>query len=79
MKEKTIDMELTNLLNGLVAKYINRNPDVKDIIAHAVTIGMDYQEEKIKQGIDIAFQALHMPINKPPKVTDKKLKNKKIE
>ena len=31
----------------------------KKIIAKAVELGMKYQEDKIKQGIDIVFDELH--------------------
>ena len=31
----------------------------KKIIAKAVQLGMQYQEEKIKEGIDIIFNELH--------------------
>lgn len=31
----------------------------KKIIAKAVELGMKYQEDKIRQGIDIVFSALH--------------------
>jgi hypothetical protein len=36
------------------------NRNFKKIIAKAVELGMKYQEDKIKQGIDIVFHALHM-------------------
>lgn len=54
------DKKLKDSLNFLIQKYSKENPQARDIIAHAVTIGMDYQEQKIKQGIEIAFKTLHM-------------------
>ena len=35
------------------------NPNFKNIISKAVGLGMAYQEEKIKEGIDIVFNELH--------------------
>lgn len=37
----------------------NAGPDYKKIIAKAVSLGMKYQEEKIKKGINIVFEELH--------------------
>lgn len=35
------------------------NQNFKKIIATAVQLGMQYQEEKIKEGINIVFSELH--------------------
>lgn len=59
-KDENIDKILKDSLTCLARKYVKGNPQVKEIIAHAVTIGMEYQEKKIKQGIEIAFDALHI-------------------
>ena len=37
----------------------NENPDFKKIIAKAVNLGMKYQEDKIKAGINIVFNELN--------------------
>ena len=39
---------------------VEKNPnDLKKVIAQAVTLGMTYQEELIKAGIDTVFEQLH--------------------
>lgn len=37
----------------------NENRNFRKIIAKAVNLGMKYQEEKIRSGIDIVFDELH--------------------
>lgn len=41
-----------SVTNELIVRY-------KQAIAKAVQLGMQYQEEKIKSGINIVFQELH--------------------
>ncbi len=62
------DKNLRNEMNVLVGQAIRINPtsntkeeitQYRQIIAKAVQLGMDYQEQKIKEGIDIVFKALH--------------------
>ena len=43
----------------LLSESENKKLSVKQIIAKAVQLGMDYQEQKIKNGISIVFSALH--------------------
>ena len=49
--------ELNKLLDELNATKTQM--DIKAILAKAVQLGMDYQEQKIKAGIDIVFNELH--------------------
>ncbi len=62
------DKNLQNEMNVLVAQVIRINPtsntkeesmQYKQIIAKAVQLGMDYQKDKIKKGIDIVFNELN--------------------
>lgn len=62
------DKNLQNEMNVLVAQVIRINPasntkeesmQYKQIIAKAVQLGMDYQKDKIKNGIDIVFHELN--------------------
>ena len=62
------DKNLQNEMNVLVAQVIRINPasntkeesmQYKQIIAKAVQLGMDYQKDKIKNGIDIVFNELN--------------------
>lgn len=62
------DKNLQNEMNVLVAQVIRINPALntkeesmqyKQIIAKAVQLGMDYQKDKIKNGIDIVFHELN--------------------
>ena len=53
--------ELIESMNFLLSE-LNKSDDLntkKSIIAKAVNLGMKYQEEKIKQGIEIVFNTLH--------------------
>jgi hypothetical protein len=52
--------ELKEGMNILYKECFTNNRRFKKIIAKAVELGMKYQEDKIKQGIDIVFHALHM-------------------
>ena len=42
-------------INTLYKDCLGPNPNFKNIISKAVGLGMAYQEEKIKEGIDIVF------------------------
>ena len=53
---------LQTYMTGLLASCNENNPNFKEIIAHAVQLGMQYQEEKIKEGIEIVFNELHKKI-----------------
>lgn len=62
------DKNLQNEMNVLIAQVIRINPasntkeefmQYKQIIAKAVQLGMDYQKDKIKNGIDIVFNELN--------------------
>lgn len=57
MTDKKLQEIMTNLYNQL-EKSENKVTD-KQIIAKAVQLGMKYQEEKIKQGIEIVFSELN--------------------
>ena len=43
----------------LLSESEKKKLSVKQIIAKAVQLGMDYQEQKIKNGISIVFSAFH--------------------
>lgn len=43
----------------LLSESEKKKLSVKQIIAKAVQLGMDYQEQKIKNGMAIVFSALH--------------------
>ena len=53
------DKVLKTYMTGMLAACQEENPNYKEIIARAVQLGMQYQEEKIKAGIDIVFNELH--------------------
>ena len=46
-------------ISSLYKDCLGPNPNFKNIISKAVGLGMAYQEEKIKEGIDIVFNELH--------------------
>ena len=53
--------QLKNVMHTLFdeLKKSNDEKTYKTIIAKAVNLGMKYQEEKIKEGINIVFAELH--------------------
>jgi len=51
--------KLKEAMNVLLALCNQEEKDYKKIIASAVALGMKYQEEKIRKGIDIVFDTLH--------------------
>lgn len=53
------DKELTKYMDGLYEGTKTKNANIRAIIASAVQLGMKYQEDKIKAGIDIVFNELH--------------------
>lgn len=57
MTEKTL-RDSMNILFSELNKSDNARTD-KAILAKAVQLGMKYQEEKIKEGIDIVFKELN--------------------
>ena len=63
------DKVLQTYMNGMLVACKERNPNFREIIAGAVQLGMQYQEEKIKSGIDIVFNELHKKNNyESPKI-----------
>lgn len=57
------EKQLKDNMNALISEL--HNPIVsntiisdKQVIAKAVQLGMDYQKQKIKQGIDIVFKEI---------------------
>lgn len=58
------EKQLKDAMNSLVTEFHNSivsNTPVNErqVIAKAVQLGMKYQEEKIKSGIDIVFNSLN--------------------
>jgi transcription termination factor NusB len=53
------DNELKQKLNELVEIAYNQNVNIKVIIGKAVSLGMKYQEDKIKEQINILFKNLN--------------------
>lgn len=53
--------QLKNAMHALFDELKKSNDEKidKTIIAKAVNLGMKYQEEKIKEGINIVFEELH--------------------
>lgn len=53
------EKELKEGMNICYKECFTEKRNFKKIIAKAVELGMKYQEDKIKQGIDIVFDELH--------------------
>lgn len=53
-----MNINLKNEMDKLYHESLEEE-NIKKIIAKAVNLGMIYQEQKIKEGIDVAFKALH--------------------
>lgn len=53
------DKVLQTYMNGMLTACKEKNPNFRAIIASAVQLGMQYQEERIKEGIDIVFNEIH--------------------
>jgi len=52
--------DLQEQMNILVNECENQPENFRTIIAKAVQLGMNFQEQKIKEGINIVFNSLHM-------------------
>ena len=66
MKKKITFEEIKNssqvILNNLYKSCLSNEPDepdYKEIIQRAFTLGMAYRETQIKEGINIVFNELH--------------------
>ena len=63
MKKKITFEEIKNssqaILNNLYKSCLSKNPDYKEILQKAFSLGMAYRETQIKEGIDIVFNELH--------------------
>lgn len=57
-KDAALQRAMTGLLKDCMDERFKETPDYKTIIAKAVSLGMKYQYEKIKTGIDIVFSEL---------------------
>ena len=53
-------INLSQSMQFLLSESEKNKLSVKQIIAKAVQLGMDYQEQKIKSGINIVFDSLHI-------------------
>lgn len=56
------DENLKVILNLLYSQAIQPDANIKLVIAKAVSVGMKYQEEKIKEGINKVFENLNIPV-----------------
>lgn len=52
------EKELTLCMNMIYEKHKN-SQNIKQVIADAVSLGMKYREEEIKDGINIVFKTIH--------------------
>lgn len=63
MKKKITFEEIKNssqvILNNLYKSCLLKDPDYKEILQKAFSLGMAYRETQIKEGIDIVFNELH--------------------
>lgn len=50
---------LSQSMQSLLEETKKKDANMKQIIAKAVQLGMNYQENLIKNGIDIVFKSLH--------------------
>lgn len=55
------DEQLKTMLNTLYLELKADKTNARIILAKAVSLGMKYQEEKIKQGINVVFENLNLP------------------
>ena len=53
------EKQLKDGMTYLEKECHNAGPDYRKIIAKAVSLGMKYQEDKIKEGIKIVFEELN--------------------
>lgn len=56
------DNELKEIMRSLYIQLKSSDTDPKLILAKAVSLGMKYQEEKIKNGISVVFENLNLPV-----------------
>lgn len=56
------DNELKEIMRSLYIQLKSNDSDPKLILAKAVSLGMKYQEEKIKNGISVVFENLNLPV-----------------
>lgn len=56
------DNELKEIMRSLYIQLKSSDSDPKLILAKAVSLGMKYQEEKIKNGISVVFENLNLPV-----------------
>lgn len=56
------DNELKEMMRSLYIQLKSKDSDPKLILAKAVSLGMKYQEEKIKNGINVVFENLNLPV-----------------
>ena len=54
------DEKLKVMLNNLYIELCKKDSNSKLILAKAVSLGMKYQEEKIKEGIKVVFDNLNL-------------------
>ena len=54
------DEKLKVMLNNLYIELCKKDSNPKLILAKAVSLGMKYQEEKIKEGIKVVFDNLNL-------------------
>lgn len=60
MTQSELKQAMTALHSECIKNATNfETPNFKQIIAKAVQLGMKYQEDVIKEGIDIIFKELH--------------------
>ena len=52
-------INLVESMKELLKEVEDKKLDPKIIIAKAVQLGMNYQEQKIKEGLNIVFSTLH--------------------
>lgn len=55
------DTKVKDILNSLYLEMKKEGSNQRLILAKAMTLGMKYQEEKIKAGIDCVFENLNLP------------------
>lgn len=58
------DKQLKTILNFLYLELQSGKSNPKLVLVKAVTAGMKYQENKIKEGINIVFENLNLPTYK---------------
>lgn len=60
MTETQLKLSMSKLIEDLHNPIIsNTGINERQVIAKAVQLGMQYQEEKIKKGIEIVFEEIH--------------------